>query len=155
MRMIYVLSLVFTAASLPQIAAAQSATLEPGLYDRSRGGSLAGNTLERQETEVCVREGENDKILEDLILGGNDDVECPASNVEWTASTVRTDFICEPDHSGFVVSGTMDAKYGADFLNSTMNGKLNGSVEIKTDFEMRRNGDCPEDWVNPKPLRLN
>ena len=144
MRLIYVLSLGFAAAALPQIAAAQSATLEPGLYDRSRGGSLAGNTLERQETEICIREGENDKILEGLILGGNDDdVECRASNVEWTASTVRTDFICEPDHSGFVVSGTMDAKYGADFLNSTMDGKLNGSVEIKTDFKMRRRGECP------------
>jgi len=151
MRMIYLLSLVFTAASLPQIAAAQSAKLDPGLYDIIADVTFAGQPFGGHETEICIRDDETNKTMEELLTDYSKDVVCPVNDAVWTASTVRAEYQCPPDRTGIAIDGTIEAEYGADFFNHTITGVLGPEMKMVAITKMNRKGDCPEGWVDPDP----
>ena len=153
MRLIYVLSLGFAAASLPQIAAAQSAKLTPGLYDISADVTFAGQPFAAEETEICIRDDESNKTMEELLTDLSKDVSCPVNDAVWTASTVRADYQCPPDRTGNAIGGTIEAEFGADFLNHTVTGVFNPQMKMMAITKMRRKGDCPADWVDPKSFK--
>lgn len=149
------LALLFTtlaALSVPQIAPAQTApqtSLDEGLYDVTAvvsGYEFLAGTYKK---EICVREGENDESIEDLILNSNPDkkMPCEHSNVIWTDSTVRADVLCRLLRTGEETPGSVSAQFGTDFLQMSAIGQIAPQIELQTDTTMRRKGDCPADWV--------
>lgn len=150
-RRLPTLCFALAAASVPQIASAQSAeetsaqsvVLDPGLYDVSVVVTMGGNVLADVDVEDCIREGEGEgqRTLEDMISVFTDNEACPTSNSVWTASTVQADFKCGGS------TGTIKAEFGADFLKTKINQTLNPGVEMQAKADMRRKSECPADWV--------
>lgn len=152
-RLTYLLSLCFAAAVFPQIAASQSApqttSLDEGLYDVTAvvsGYELLAGTYEK---EVCVREGENDETLAELILKSksNKKMPCEISNIIWTDSTVQADVLCRLLRTGKETAGSISAQFGSDFLQMSSRSQIAPRIELQTDTTIRRKGGCPADWV--------
>ena len=148
-RLICLVSFGFAAAALPQLAAAQSVTLAPGLYDYSHVITMLGNETPADTYEYCVEDGENSKTLDELVAGLSDGGQCTVSNVNMTSTTGRADIVCTETGLGMDVSGTLEATYGPDFYDVYTTAKLGpiGGIKVKT--KVRRRGDCPEGWDNP------
>ena len=144
-RLIPLLGFGLAAACLPQFAAAQSATLNPGLYELSEKVVRTGGQVGKDAvTEACILAGDNNKTLEGLLLDFTKrEDECTLSNVEHTASTMRSNFTCPPLSTGGDVGGTIEAEYGTDFFNHTLNAKFGPIVTVKITKELRRKGECP------------
>ena len=152
-RLTYLLSLCFAAAVFPQIAASQSASqttsLDEGFYDvtaiLSGYEPLAGT----YEKEICVREGENDETLEELIFKPKSDkkMPCEHSNIIWTDSTVQADVLCRLLKTGKETAGSVSAQFESDFLQMSSRAQIATQIELQTDTTIRRKGDCPADWV--------
>lgn len=154
-RLICLLSFGLAAAALPQLAAAQSVTLEPGLYDFSHVVTMMGTAAPADTYEYCVVEGENSKTLDELIEGLSDGGQCSVSNVNMTASTGRADVTCTNTGLGMDVSGTLDAKYGPDFYDIDTKAKLGPIGGIRVTTKVKRRGMCPEGWDNPDNVRVD
>lgn len=135
------------AAALPQIAAAQSATLDPGLYDIKAVVTLGGDVFADVEAQECVREGENDKTLDDMLTGINEKKHCPVSNAVWTDDSVRADYVCESVNGAPGITGTIEASFGPDFLTVNTVGNMAPVGKMTANTEIKRTGDCPADWV--------
>lgn len=155
-RLTYVLSLGLVAVlAMPQMAIAQSVSLEPGLYDYSHVVNLGGLQMPADEYEYCVVEGENSKTIEELVAGLAGEGQCTVSNVSMTASTGRADITCTETGLGMDISGTLEAVYGADFYNVDSRADIGpmGQVHVKT--KVRRRGVCPVGWDNPDNVSVD
>ncbi len=146
-KFIPVLTLTVAASCLSSLAAAQSVTLDPGLYDYSHTLMIGGRGMPADKYEYCVREGQNSKTLDELVESLAGDGECTVSNVNMTSSTGRADILCTGTDLGDV-SGTMEAEYGADFYTVDTRADL-GPLPVHVKTKVRRRGDCPADWNNP------
>ena len=144
MRLISLLSLGIAAAALPQMAAAQSATLQPGLYDVSKKVVMTGGRVTTDKvTEDCIRAGDNVKTLDGLLLDFTKRKnECTLGNVQETGSTLRANFTCKPLPSGGKVGGTIEAEYGADRLNYVIDSKFGPIASVTVTKGFRRTGEC-------------
>ena len=143
MRFLYLLSFGLTAFAMPQLAAAQTLTIDPGLYDVSTNVYVGAGELTADETVYCVVEGENSKSFDDLVAGIAGDGQCLFSDVSMTGTTGTANFACTDTALGFDVSGTMEAKYGSDFYDIDTRAviPIMGEVLVKT--KVRRRGECP------------
>ena len=143
------ISLGLAAAAMPQIAAAQSVTLDPGLYDYSHVVTIMGRATPADSYEYCLVEGQNSKTLDELVAGLADGGQCTVSNVNMTASTGRADVTCTNTGLGMDVSGTLDATYTSSSYDVDTTAKIGpiGNIQVKT--KVRRRGECPEGWNNP------
>lgn len=147
-RLSLLLPLGFAALALPQMASANSVTLDPGLYDYSHTISMGGRALPADEYEYCVQEGKNTKTLDELVASLAGDGECTVSNVNMTSSTGRADISCTDTDLGMDVDGTLNATYGADFYDVDTTANL-GPIQVLVKTTVRRRGECPADWDNP------
>ena len=143
-RLIYALTLGLTAVSMSQFAAAQSVTLEPGLYDYSNIFSTGDLVLATDESEYCIKDGENSKTLDELVASLAGDGNCTVSNVSMTDSTGRANLVCTGTDLGVDIAGTLDAKFGSDFYDVDTRAKL-GPLDVLVKTKVRRRGDCPAD----------
>lgn len=66
-RLISFLGFGIAAAALPQMAAAQSVTLDPGLYEVSEKVVMTFRPEKNKVEDVCISAGQNIKTLEGLI----------------------------------------------------------------------------------------
>ncbi len=150
-RFLPVLGLSLTALALPQLAAAQTVTLAPGLYDYAHVVSIGGMALPADESEYCIAEGDNSKTLDELVASLAGDGECTVSNVNMTGSTGRADLSCTDTDLGMDISGTLTADYGPDFYNVDTRASL-GPMQVLVRTEVRRRGECPANWGNPDDI---
>jgi len=141
-RLIPLLALGVTAMVLPQLAAAQSVTLDPGLYDYSHVVSMGGNDLPADESEYCVIDGENSKTLGELIDSLAQGGDCSISNVNMTESTGRADMACTNTEMGMDITGTLEAEYGSDWYDVDTTAQI-GPMQVSIRTEVRRRGECP------------
>jgi len=159
MRLTYLLSLSLSlslgvaAASLPQSAAAQSATLDPGLYDVSAVVTLAGQLFAEHEAEECIRKGKNDKLSEILTPNINKFRPCTNTQTSWTASSFRAEFLCKDLKTGSQSTDRSEASFGTDFANLTSTGTVGPGMEIKAVTNMRRKGECPANAIATRPYK--
>jgi len=142
-RLAFLLGLGLLTASLPQMTTAQSATLEPGLYDVSNKVVMTGRVVRDEVVEDCIRAGENDKTLQSLLLDFTKKDECGLNNVEQTASTMRADFTCPPLQTGGDVGGTIEAKYASDSLIYTLDWRFGPISRVTVNKDLRRKAECP------------
>lgn len=156
-RIITLLSLSLAAAIFPQIATAQTApktantSLDEGFYDVTAVVSgyefLAGTFTE----QICVRPGENDEPLKDLIFKSkpDDKMPCEHNNVIWTDSTVQADVLCRLLRTGEETPGSISAQFRSDFLQMSSIAQLTPQIEMKTNTTMTRKGECPAEAPAP------
>lgn len=145
MRLTYLLSLSlgFAAVSFSQTAAAQSATLDPGLYEVSSKVVITGRVVEDEVEDKCILAGQNVKTLDGLVLEFTKRKdECQLRNAQGTGSTMRADFTCPPLSTGGKVGGTIEAEYGADWLNYTIDTRFGPISRVTKTNNMRRKGGC-------------
>jgi len=144
-RLLPLLGLGLTAFVMPHMAAAQSVTLDPGLYDISTKITMGGNEISADESEYCILEGENSKTFDELAAAIPGEGQCTMSNVSMTESTGTANFACTDTDMGFDVSGTMDAKFGSNFydIDTVAEIPIMGRVFVKT--KVLRRGECPAD----------
>lgn len=145
-RFICVVSLGLAAMAMPQIASAQSVTLDPGLYDYAHVVMLGEHEMLRDEHEHCIVDGENSKTLDELVASLTGDGQCTASNVSMTASTARADIICTDTGLGKDLTGTLEAEYGTDFYSIDSHAALGPMGQVRVNTKARRSGACPKDW---------
>lgn len=141
-RFISLLSLSLIALALPQIAAAQSVTLDPGLYDTSVSFIAGGALMTSDESEYCVKDGENSKTFDELVAEVSGEGQCTISNVSMTRSTGTADFACTETSIGFDVAGSMEANFGPDFYNLDARSEVPFMGEILVKTKIRRRGEC-------------
>lgn len=153
-RLFSLLSIGLTATLLPQFAAANSVTLDPGLYDLSHVVMMAGRALPADEYEYCVEDGDNSRTLEELLDSLAGDGECRVSNVNMTDSKGRADVTCTGTDLGVDISGTLEAQYGSDFYDIDTRAGL-GPIQIHVKTKVRRRGKCPANWDNPDNVSVD
>ena len=141
-RFLPLISLGLTVMMFPQIATAQSVTLDPGLYDVSTNIMMDGTEVFSDETGYCILEGENTKTVEELEAGISGHGDCEMRNVEMTGGIGHADFICTDTDIGFDISGTMEATYGSDFFNVDTNAAIPILGKILAQTKIRRSGNC-------------
>lgn len=147
-RILSFLSFSLLASALPQIASAQSVTLDPGLYDYSHVVMVGGLAMPADEYEYCVEDGKNSKTIDELVASLAGDGECTVSNLNMTASTGSADVACTDTELGMDISGTLSAEYGSDFYDVDTRAAL-GPIQVLVKTKVRRRGECPADWNNP------
>ena len=145
------LSLMIGSAAMgvPQMAAAQTITFTPGLYEYSAILNVFGQTMSEDTSEYCIVEGDNSRTLEALVddLSGN--AQCTLSNVSLTDTTGQADFVCQPESLGLEVLGRMNAEYSAEHLDINLNGTIGGFAPANVIATARRNGACPIEPATP------
>lgn len=142
-RMLNLLGISIAVCVLPQMANAQTLTLDPGLYDYSHSFTVAGGELPGQSYEYCLREGENSKTLDELVATLSDGAECSVTNVSMTSTTGRADVSCSDTGLGMDISGRIDAKFGPDFYDVDTQAKLGQFIPMQVKTKVRRRGACP------------
>ncbi|MEP4052871.1 MAG: DUF3617 family protein [Litorimonas sp.] len=147
-RLITLLSFGVGVAAMPQIAVANSVTLDPGLYDYSHVVMMGGRALPADEYEYCVEEGQNSKTLDELVASLAGDGECTVSNVNMTSSTGRADVACTDTELGMDISGTLEAEYTSSSYDVDTRADI-GPIQLLVKTKVRRRGECPVDWDNP------
>ena len=147
-QFLYPLGLGLAASSFPNMAIAQTVSLDPGLYQYSHILNMGGQDMGVEELKYCVREGENSKSLDELVERLSDGGQCQLSNVSMTNSAGSADIMCTGTSLGFEINGRLDAKFGSDFYDIDTTTAL-GPLKIILKSKVRRSGDCPENWKNP------
>lgn len=135
--------------ALPQLAAAQTVTLDPGLYDFTTDISIMGHHVKTETYEYCFYQGKNSKTFDEIasdVAGGG---HCTLSNSILTASTGSTDVQCTDPDLGLKIKGRLEATYGSDYYNVKGTANIGGFQDITTDTKVKRRSDCPADWTNP------
>lgn len=154
-RLLPILAFGVTAFVLPPLAAAQSVTLDPGLYDVSTNFILGGSEISADESEYCVLAGENTKTFEELEAEIAGSADCTFSNISMTGAIGHADFVCLDTEMGFDVSGKMEATYGPDFFNVDTTAAIPIMGEILARTKIRRRGECPLNAASSDKSNLN
>ena len=142
-RLISFLGFGIAAAALPQMAAAQSVTLDPGLYEVSEKVVMTFRPEKNKVEDVCISAGQNIKTLEGLIEAFTKRKdECQPRDIQQTGSTLRANFTCPSLPSGGDVGGTVEAEYGTNRLNYTIDIRFGPVSRVTVTTNMRRTGEC-------------